>query len=1484
MTDSNNGKIGSVMVIGAGIAGVQASLDLAEMGYYVHLVERSAAIGGRMAQLDKTFPTNDCSMCIISPKLNECGGHINIETHTLSEVLEITGEPGNMKAKVLQKARYIDLSKCTSCGECALVCPIQVPNLFNMGLDSGKATYKPYAQAYPNAFAIQKVGAMPCRLRCPASVNAHGYVAMIKEGKFKEAMEVILEDLPLPGTLGRICFHPCEEGCRRGQVEDPLSIRNLKRLAADQCDILDVEVACAEEKPEKVAIIGAGPAGLSAAYQLARQGYKSTIFEALPVPGGMLRVGIPDYRLPPDVLNREIEAVTRLGVEIKYNAPLGPGRTIEDLEKQGFKAVFLAIGAHQSRRLNVPDEDAEGVHQAVGFLRDVNLGQAPKLGKKVLVIGGGNVAVDVARSAVRLGAGEVTMISLEAEDEMPAWKWELEEAAEEGVVFLHRWGPLRFLTEGGRVSGIELKAVTRVFDENRRFSPTYDESKVKTVEADTVIVAIGQASDISPFEGVEGLTFTRGGSIQVDAVSLATGRPGVFAAGDMQTGPRSAIEAIAGGKEAAVSMIRYLNGEDLTADREPMDKDPDHYAWRDIPSDVERRGRLEMPKISLERRKTTFDEIETGFEPEQGILEASRCLACSYCCECHQCVKACQAGALTLETHKAKDKIVELEVGSVVVAAGFDAFDPTPITNWGYTRSPNVVTAMEFERILSASGPYQGHLIRPSDHQEPKKIAWLQCVGSRDINKCDRPYCSAVCCMYAIKEAIIAKEHSSGELETTIFFMDIRTYGKDFEKYYERAKAAGVRFVRCRVHTVNTLPGDRMSVHYVDEGGELRNEEFDLVVHSVGLEPSAGFKELADRLHIDLTDDGFVQAGSFEPVATSRPGIYMCGAINEPKDIPMSVMEASAAASAATSGLSEARFTRTKTVEYPEEKDVSGQAPRIGVFVCHCGINIGGVVDVPAVTEYVKTLPFVELADHNLFTCSQDTQGKIFNAIVEHNLNRVVVASCSPRTHEPMFRETLQKAGLNKFLFEMANIRDHDSWVHREDPERATKKAKDLIRGAVAKVALLEPLHQGKLGLTKEALVVGGGVAGMTAALAIAEQGFPVHLIEKSDALGGNALRLNQTWRGEDIQAFTRDLIQKVHASDLITVYFESEVTKCEGFLGNYITDVQTPVERKRIPHGVVVIASGGHALTPTEYLYGQHKRVLSTLEMDEALAAGSEKVNQAQSVVFIQCVGSREPEHPYCSKICCTHSVESAIRIKEMNPEASIYILYRDVRTYGFREMLYRKAREAGVLFIRYDVENKPKVEAAGEDRLTVTVNDPILGRPVAIDCDLLSLAVAILPNEGGHISAAYKVPRNAEGFFLEAHMKLRPVDFANEGMYLAGLAHYPKPIEESIAQARAAAARATTVLAKEAISVGGVVAVVDPDKCAVCLTCVRTCPFGVPKIEPAGKQGGGHAAIEAAICQGCGACVSECPGKAISLQHFTDQQLLAKSKALIA
>ena len=1477
-------KTGAVMVVGGGIAGMQSALDLAEMGFYVHLVEKNPAIGGRMAQLDKVFPTNDCAMCIISPKLNDVGGHININVMNNAEVMGIDGEPGNFKVKVKKKPRFIDSAKCTACGDCAKVCPVEIPSEFNQGLNGRKVTFKSYAQAYPNSYSLTKEGVSPCVLTCPAHVNAHGYVSLASKGRFQEALEVILDVLPMPGSLGRVCAHPCETECRRRQMEAPLAIKDIKRFVADHADLKAAgeTFVKGEPRPEKVAIIGAGPAGLACAYHLGRRGIKSTIFEASPVAGGAMRLGIPDYRLPPEVIDAEVDFILEFsGSEIKYNTALGKDVTIDGLLNDGYSAVFLAMGAHNNAKLGVEGEDSPGVVSGVKFLRDVNLGERPDLkGKKILILGGGNVAMDAARSAIRLG-GEVTLAYRRGRGAMPAWHWEVDEGIEEGMKLVTLRSPYKFESKGDKVLAHLIKVNCDGDPNDRRSKLTDDKSDILKEEYDLVIAATGQTPSSETVSGLEGIEIGRGATIKADPLTLATGKRGVFAGGDIQIGPALAIDAIAAGKEAAISIARYIAGQDLAEGRKPLVY-TGNEKYVDVPLHEPKKARAHMPMRSGEDRRHDFEEFELGYSEETCIEEASRCISCGACCQCYRCVKACLPQALTLETHAQADEIVELEVGAVVMATGFDPFDPANSETYRYSQWPNVLTSMEFERILSASGPFQGHMVRPSDHKEPKRIAWLQCVGSRDINRCDKRYCSAVCCMYAIKEAVIAKEHAGGDMDASIFYMDIRTYGKDFEKYYERAKAAGVNFVRSRVHTLTPQINGDVALEYIDDQGNRRKEYFDMVVLSVGLTPSASLPELAANLGVTLNGDGFVQTGQFTPVSTSRPGIHACGVVNEPKDIPYTVMEASAAAEAAGQEISEARFTRTKTLSYPEERDISGETPRIGVFVCHCGINIASIIDVEAVREYAATLPFVEVAERYLFTCSQDSQGKIKEAIIENKLNRVVVASCSPRTHEPMFRETLAQAGLNKYLFEMANIRDHDSWVHQQEPEKATQKAKDLLRGAVAKAALLEPMYQTEMGLVHEALVVGGGAAGLNAALSLADQGFPVHLLEKSDKLGGNAHKIFP--RHKDARGYLADLIQKVQNHDKITVYMNTLPKYSGGFLGNFETTVEGPEGEKVIKHGATILCAGGHAHEPHSYLYGEHDKVILSLDMDAKLAAGDAGLSGPKTFAFIQCVESREPDRPYCSKVCCTHSIENALMILDRNPEAVIYILYRDVRAYGFREELYQEARSRGVRFIRYDVEGKPLVEAGPDGKVRITVKDHVLMRPLQIDADLLTLASGVDPTPMRDIVEIFKGQLTAEGFLLEAHMKLMPVDLATHGQYLAGLAHYPKPLEESITQAKATGARASGILSQKSIHVGGIVAVVDPKKCAVCCTCVRACPVSVPKIvtnqeDPSAR---GNAFMEPAICQGCGVCVSECPGKAIKLQFFTDDQMMAKILAM--
>jgi heterodisulfide reductase subunit A2 len=843
--------------------------------------------------------------------------------------------------------------------------------------------------------------------------------------------------------------------------------------------------------------------------------------------------------------------------------------------------------------------------------------------------------------------------------------------------------------------------------------------------------------------------------------------------------------------------------------------------------------------------------------------------------KCRACEKLCPAQAIDFKQSEQRRSI---RTGSIILAPGSDLFDPATLEAYGYKRFPNVVTGMEFERILSATGPFQGHLRRPSDHKAPRSIAWIQCVGSRDPHRARNPYCSSICCMYAVKEAVVAKEHAGPDLDATIFYMDMRTHGKDFERYYESAREKhGVRFIRNRVETVNPVAGkDDLTLAYVNEKGQRTEEEFHMVVLSVGLQTGPETLKLAECLGVDLTEGGFCKTDSFRPVRSSRKGIYVCGPFQGPKDIPQSVIEAGAAACAATQDLAPVRHSRTKSFLRPLEKEVGGEAPRIGVFVCHCGANIGGVVNVPEVSAYARTLPGVAYVEENLFTCAQDTQEKMRDIIKTQRLNRIVVAACTPRTHESLFQETLIRAGLNKYLLEMANIRNQDSWVHGGDPEGATQKAKDLVRMAVAKASLIAPLMEQEVAMKQKALVVGGGLSGMVAARSLAAHGYPVVLVEKTASLGGQARSLFKTWQGEDIQRNLEDLIQSVESDPMIEVHVETRLDKVDGFVGNFTSVLKAGDREITVDHGIAILATGAREFKPNEYLHGKDPRVVTHLELDKRFIKSDPSLAGLSAAAFIQCVGSREPGRPYCSRVCCTHTMVSALHLKELNPDMKVYVLYRDIRTYGERESLYQKARERGVVFIRFQLDGKPRVQAEKEG-LQIRVLDPILERSLLLDVDLLVLASAIVPDRDEALARLFKVPVSEDGFFVEAHAKLAPSEFATDGLFLCGMAHYPKPVDESIAQALAAASRALTLLSRENIQISGVTSRIVPEKCSGCLGCLQVCPYGAIRLDEKVSL----PAVNEALCKGCGACAAACPSEAVLLMGFNHRQLYAQIHA---
>lgn len=1505
--------VGAVLIVGGGIAGMQASLDLADLGFKVYLVESQSAIGGKMAQLDKTFPTNDCAMCTISPRLVEVSRHPNIQIMTNTEVLDIRGQTGNFTVQLVQKPRYVRQDKCTSCGDCAKDCPALLRDEFNAGLSMRRAAYKLYPQAVPNAYAIEKRGIAPCRDACPAHQRAQGYIALIREGRWEDALRVIKMDNPFPGICGRICNHRCEDACNRGLVDEPINIRALKRFVTDKVysgERKKVEPA-KRIYEQRVAIIGAGPCGLTAAQDLVLAGFGVTVFEAMPVAGGMLRLGVPEYRLPTEIVEREVQDIVDLGVDLRLNHRID---NLDEVFEQGFDAVLIAVGTHEGVRLPIPGAHLPGVLVNTHFLRDVRLNRYQRgadgqiatpdgspFGRRVLVLGGGNVAIDCARTALRLGA-EVHLACLESLEKMPAHVSEVRAAQEEGVT-IHPGRTFERIVEdkNGRPCGVECQRVASFsFDERGRLHVEKIPDSTHVIPCDTVIFSVGQRAGLAFIPEDAGVGLTLQQTIAVNPNTFATSRPGVFAAGDSVSGTAFVIEAVANGHRAAESIIRYLKDEPL----EPPPK-PDLPVVRLSQQEINERlargeihiqPRIPMPELPAAVRRGNFQEIERGYDDDSAQAEAARCLACGICSECMSCVLACGVQAID---HAMPPEIVTVRVGGVILAPGYQLYQAERAAEFGYGRYPNVVNAIQFERLLSATGPTSGHVQRPSDGKKPRRIAFLQCVGSRDQQN---DYCSAVCCMYATKEAVIAKEHDP-DLEVHIFLMDVRAFSKGYLQYFETARQRyGIYYTRCRVSALKEDPlTHNLIVEYLDEAGKRSQSQFDLVVLSVGMEISEQVKTLGRRLGIELDSHGFpiTSLNSLHPLETSRPGIYAVGAFREPKDIPESVIEASGAAACIASALSPSRYTQTISPTYPPERDIQGEPPRIGVFICHCGNNIAGYLDVSETAAYAKTLPHVVHAETNLYTCSQDSIRHITQVIKDHQLNRVVVASCTPLTHAPLFQDSLKAAGLNPFLFEMANIRNHCSWVHSHDWKAATEKAQDLIRMAVARAALLTPQPTIEVPVTQAALVVGGGPAGMTAALSLAEQGFEVHLVERSPTLGGNLKNvytalpallnnLDSPYRPDNghPRRILEQLTSQVNAHPKIRVWLNSQVVATQGFLGNFTSTLQqADGTRQQVTHGVTILATGGQEYKGEEYGYPRHPRILTQQEFEALLAEPERLDHPIHSIVMIQCIG---PAEKSCSRICCTVALKNALAVKEKFPQATLAMLYRDIRTYGFKERLYALARQQGVLFLRYDDRHKPQVVHGGETaEIQVIAWDASLRRKIVFQPDYLVLSMPVVPDDQNRqVAKLFKVAIDAQGYFQEAHIKLRPVDFSSNGIFMAGTAHFPKLLDETIVQAQAAASRAARFLCREKLSAGGQVAVVEASRCTACLTCVRICPYHVPVIQPERVGVGnlaGAAYIEPAVCQGCGICAAECPARAIQLMHYTEAQMAAKVAALM-
>ncbi|MGB9006276.1 MAG: FAD-dependent oxidoreductase [Candidatus Aminicenantales bacterium] len=884
------------LVIGGGIAGMESALNLGDMGYSVLLVEKEASLGGKMVLLSKVFPTLDCASCISAPKTAATFHHPNISLLKYSEVREIKRtEDGRFKVGVLKKPTFVNEAKCTGCQECEFACTVALPDQFNEGLVARRAAYIPFPQAVPKKALIDRAGTSPCISNCPAGIKAHGYISLARSGKYEEAYQLILEDSPMAGSLGRACYAPCEQECSRSELEGPLAIRRIKRFIADVRFREHPEAlgaAAAERKDKKVGIIGAGPAGLSAAYFLAKKGYGVRIFEKEREAGGMLTTAIPSFRLPKDIVKRDIKEITALGVEIQT------GEKIQDLgqlKKQGFDALFVALGTTQSMKMGIEGEDLENIHPCMRYLKSVNLGEKMDFsGKTVLLVGGGNVCLDVARIAPRLGAKRVIIQYRRSRAEMPAFDWEIKAAEEEGVEFHYLCAPVRFIGKEGKVTEVEsIRMKLGESDESGRRRPVPIKGSEFRTLVDHVIVSIGLSPETGPFK--KDFELNKNGTIKVDPETLQTSRPHIFAGGDAVTGPSLIINAIAQGKRAAFYMDRYLSGKGLQGapfeSELPVVKKEDVIKRQKTHSYQEP---IEVKGLPPAERIKDFRELEFPLSEEEARYCTSRCLDCSLCSQCHQCITACPADAVDFSMREEEEIIT---AASVILSTGFRLFDPEKKVEYGSGRFKNVITSMQMDRLLAPTRPYNT-ILRPLDGKIPGNIAYVLCAGSRD-HTTDNPICSQVCCMYSIKQAQLLM----GALplaDITLYYIDIRAFGKGFEEFYQQAKAMGTYFIKGKIAKIEEKDNGNLILRYedIDNGGIVKEVEHDLVVLSVGLLPNPGAAGIfpGDRLLAD--DFQFIKQvdEDLSPGKTSLEGVFVAGTASGPMDIPDSVLHAGAAA------------------------------------------------------------------------------------------------------------------------------------------------------------------------------------------------------------------------------------------------------------------------------------------------------------------------------------------------------------------------------------------------------------------------------------------------------------------------------------------------------------------------------------------------------------------------------------------------------------